>query len=85
MLVADRNTLRPALLSPASRMMGRYFADEVLGQRKTFDKRYRIIRRNDGEERWVHGIGELELDASGAPVIMAERSPSTARTMRPRF
>jgi len=59
------------LVHPDDRdMMGRYFADEVLGQRKAFDKRYRIIRRNDGEERWVHGMGELELDASGAPVIM---------------
>src|SRR4029079_15378988 len=31
---------------------------------------YRIVRRNDGEERWVHGKGELELDAGGAPVTM---------------
>ena len=51
-------------------MMGRYFANEVLGQGKAFDKRYRIVRRNGGEERWVHGMGELEVDASGAPVIM---------------
>ena len=48
----------------------RYLADEVLGQGKTFDMRYRILRRKDGEERWVHGRGELELDANGAPVIM---------------
>jgi two-component system, cell cycle sensor histidine kinase and response regulator CckA len=50
--------------------MGRYFADEVLGKGKPFDMRYRIVRRNDGEERWVHGKGELELDAGGAPVTM---------------
>ena len=50
--------------------MSRYFAEEVLGKRKPFDYRYRIIRRNDGEVRWVHGRGELELDASGAPVTM---------------
>jgi PAS domain S-box-containing protein len=59
------------LVHPDDReMMSRYFADEVLGQRKPFDMRYRIIRHNDGEERWVHGRGELELDASGAPVVM---------------
>jgi len=50
--------------------MGRYFAEEVLGRGKTFDNRYRIVRRSDGEVRWVHGKGELELDASGAPAIM---------------
>src|SRR4029079_14739544 len=42
----------------------------VLGQGKPFDMRYRIVRRNDSEERWVHGRGELELDASGTPVLM---------------
>ena len=48
-------------------MMSRYFAEEVLGKRKPFDFRYRIVRRNDGEVRWVHGRGELELDAERRP------------------
>ncbi len=47
-----------------------YFSDEVLGQRKPFDREYRVIRKNDGEVRWVHGIGRLELDAQGRPVKM---------------
>jgi PAS domain S-box-containing protein len=51
-------------------LMSRYFAEEVLGKSKPFDYRYRIIRRSDGEVRWVHGRGELELDATGAPVSM---------------
>jgi PAS domain S-box-containing protein len=50
--------------------MSRYFAEDVLGKGKAFDARYRIVRRSDGEQRWVHGRGELELDASGAPVTM---------------
>jgi PAS domain S-box-containing protein len=59
------------LVHPDDRdMMSRYFADDVLGQRKAFDMRYRIIRRHDAEQRWVHGRGELELDATGAPVVM---------------
>ncbi len=59
------------LVHPDDRdMMRRHLADEVLGRRRAFDMSYRIIRRKDGEERWVHGKGELELDASGAPVIM---------------
>jgi PAS domain S-box-containing protein len=59
------------LVHPDDRgMVGRHFTDEVLGQGKAFDMRYRIVRHNDGEERWVHGRGELELDGSGVPAIM---------------
>lgn len=50
-------------------MMGHY-ADEVVGQRKKFNKEYRIIRQCDGEVRWVHGMGELVLDTQGAPTHM---------------
>lgn len=48
--------------------MLRYLTEHVIGQRSAFDKEYRIIRRNDGQERWVHGIGELELDEDGQPI-----------------
>ena len=59
------------LVHPDERdVMSRYFAEDVLGKRKAFDARYRIIRPSDGEQRWVHGRGELELDASGAPITM---------------
>jgi diguanylate cyclase (GGDEF)-like protein/PAS domain S-box-containing protein len=47
-----------------------YFKDGVLGQCKPFDREYRVIRKNDGAVRWVHGIGRLELDAQGRPVKM---------------
>jgi two-component system cell cycle sensor histidine kinase/response regulator CckA len=51
-------------------MMGDYFANEVLGQGRAFDKEYRIVRRNDGTESWVHGLGRLEFDGRGRPVKM---------------
>ncbi len=35
----------------------------VLGQRKPFDREYRVIRQTDGAVRWVHGIGRLEFDS----------------------
>ena len=48
----------------------RYFQEEVLRKKQVFDKEYRIVRRNDGAVRWVHGRGVLEIDAEGMPVRM---------------
>ncbi|MFZ4621870.1 MAG: PAS domain S-box protein, partial [Bacteroidota bacterium] len=45
----------------------RHFTEDVLGKRQRFNIEYRIINRLTGEERWVHGIGELESDAGGNP------------------
>src|SRR4030067_2001306 len=39
------------------------FTNEVIGRRVRFDKEYKIIRKNDRADRWVHGVGELEVDA----------------------
>ncbi|MGA9667684.1 MAG: PAS domain S-box protein, partial [Terracidiphilus sp.] len=59
------------LIHPDDRaMMAAYFADEVIGQRKSFDKEYRIVRQSDKGERWVHGMGKLEFDAQGQPAKM---------------
>jgi PAS domain S-box-containing protein len=46
--------------------MERYLADHVLGRRQTFDREYRIVRRNDGAVRWVHGLGHLDLAEDGS-------------------
>lgn len=55
-----------ALIYPDDRaMMESYFRDEVLGQGRKVDKEYRIIRHNDQVERWVHGLGRLEIDSQG--------------------
>jgi PAS domain S-box-containing protein len=47
-----------------------YFYENILKQHQKFDKKYRIIRISDGKERWVHGLGELELDSDENPVKM---------------
>jgi PAS domain S-box-containing protein len=60
-----------ALLHPDYREeMSRYFSEEVLQKRKRFDKEYKIIRNNDKAERWVHGLGKLEVDDHGHLVKM---------------
>ncbi len=42
----------------------------VVKERKTFNHDYKIIRINDGAERWVHGTGKLEFDKKGNPIRM---------------
>src|SRR5665647_1264558 len=52
------------------KMMQEYFTQEVVGKKQRFDKEYKIINKNAGEECWVHGIGDLEFDSIGVPVKM---------------
>lgn len=60
-----------SLIAPADRAwMVHYFTQEVVGQGKFFDRQYRIVRKGDGAERWVHGLGQLEFDAAHRPVRM---------------
>jgi PAS domain S-box-containing protein len=47
-----------------------YLADQVFGQHVRFDREYKVVRQNDGQERWVHGRGRLEFDAEGRPIRM---------------
>ncbi len=55
-----------ALVHPDDRaMLGRYLEEEVIAGKKFFSKEYRIVRKNDGETRWVYGLGEVALDADG--------------------
>ena len=51
-------------------MMARYFSEEVVSKRNPFNKEYRIIRKSDGETRWVLGLGKLTLDADDNIVEM---------------
>jgi PAS domain S-box-containing protein len=39
-------------------------------EKGSFNHEYKIIRINDGAERWVHGTGELEFDEKGTPIRM---------------
>lgn len=45
-----------------------YFREQVFEKHGHFDKEYQIRRYNDGEIRWIHGVGDLELDDMGNPV-----------------
>ena len=71
------------LVDPQDReAVRRYFADEVLGAGATFDKRYRIVRPSDGAVRWVHGLGDLEMAASGRPAFMIGTIQDVTDSMR---
>jgi PAS domain S-box-containing protein len=60
-----------SLVHPAEReAMAAYLTDEVLGRIRPFDRQYRIIRPDTGEERWVYGRGTLDIDEHGSPVRM---------------
>lgn len=52
------------------KIMDDYFVLEVLGNKADFDKEYEIIRQNDHEVVWVHGIGKLKFDENNQPIIM---------------
>jgi PAS domain S-box-containing protein len=43
--------------------MSEYLENNILKNHERFDKEYVIIRKNDGKERWVHGLGELLFDS----------------------
>ena len=47
-----------------------YLIKEVLGNKKKFDMEYKIRRKRDMEQRWVHGLGELKFDEKGEVVYM---------------
>ncbi len=59
------------LISPDDReMMGQYIFEEVVSNHKNFDKEYRIVRKDTGELRWVHGLGKVNLGPSGTVISM---------------
>lgn len=48
--------------------------------KRNFDQEYRIIRPVDGNERWLHGLGEVEHGADGRPSrIVGTNTDITAR------
>jgi PAS domain S-box-containing protein len=72
----DRNYSRSVqgwieIVHPDDReMMDRYLREEVISKRKPFNKEYRIIRKSDGEIRWVNGLGEVDFDTEGKIISM---------------
>ena len=45
--------------------MLRYLTQHVLAEHNRFDLEYPIIRPNDKQARWIHALGEVELDENG--------------------
>lgn len=48
-------------------MMERYFKINILENKEAFNKEYRILRNNDKQICWVHGMGKIEFDHEGNP------------------
>lgn len=46
------------------------YHEHVVKEKIPFNHDYKIIRINDGVERWVHGTGELEYNDQGEPIRM---------------
>ncbi|RXQ97427.1 PAS domain S-box protein [Ancylomarina salipaludis] len=58
-----------AIIHPDYReLMLDYFQNEVIAQSLPFNKEYKIIKNSNKEERWVHGLGKLELDSNDNPI-----------------
>jgi len=51
--------------------MDTYVKEYVMQKHNKFDREYRIVRANDNDVRWVHGLGRLEFDDSGALLRMS--------------
>ena len=50
--------------------MARYLANDIMREKKYFDKEYKVLRKTDNTEIWVHGLGSLESDSEGNLVKM---------------
>ena len=71
------------LIHPDDRaLMADHFHSEVLVQKRSFNKEYRILRPHSRAERWVHGLGKLECDAQGRPVRMIGTIRDITKTKR---
>ncbi|NTV70547.1 MAG: PAS domain-containing protein [Azonexaceae bacterium] len=54
------------LIHPEDRVrMSEYSRDHVFRGGQPFDNEYRLIRRSDGEERWIHTVGQLAYGSDG--------------------
>ena len=64
------------------KIMTDYVLNEVLGMLRKFDKEYKIIRQDNGQERWVHGLAVLEIDSNNQPTrLIGTISDVTERKM----
>jgi len=57
-----------ALTAPDMRAEMTAYLTEIQAGAHDFDFQYRIFRRADNLERWVHGLGKIERDGAGKPL-----------------
>ncbi|WP_051822594.1 PAS domain-containing hybrid sensor histidine kinase/response regulator [Desulfonatronum thiodismutans] len=60
----------PSSIHPQWRDQVMRARDEAMKKCERFDQEYKIIRQDDGRERWVHDVGSFEGDDQGKPVRM---------------
>ena len=61
-----------ALIHPDDRQTtSDYFQKVIATPGRLFNLEYRIVRPGDGETRWIHGIGRVDRDSHGCPIIMS--------------
>jgi len=53
------------LIHPDSRTNFFNYHSEIIAEKNHFDNEFKIIRINDGKERWVQGFGDPEFDNQG--------------------
>ncbi len=46
-------------------VINQHLTEDVILKRLPFNKEYRIVRKADGEIRWVHGFGKVDFDSNG--------------------
>ena len=44
-----------------------YFRVNIIQNKELFNKEYKIVRKSDRKERWMHGMGEIILDENNEP------------------
>jgi diguanylate cyclase (GGDEF)-like protein/PAS domain S-box-containing protein len=60
-----------SLIHPADRdRIAEYFQSVLEVSGRAFNTEYRIVRRNDGAIRWVHGVGRVDLGLDGLPMAV---------------
>ncbi len=52
------------------KMMDKYLSEDVIKKHNLFNKEYRIVRKSDGQVRWVLGLGKISLNKKHQVVSM---------------
>ena len=58
------------ILHPTERERINVYFREIIAEHRRFEREYRIVRVNDGVERWMLGLGKIDYDTQGVAVRM---------------